>query len=74
MTEYPAERIAFWVNGTDDGVNDTQGVGKWPPRVRDSTLPFAQIPFARSPVSSARNLLLRRAQWRIFVIETIGSY
>jgi len=61
MTEYPAERIAFWANGTGEGVNDTQDLGKRPRRVKDSTLPFAQIPFASSPVSSARNLLLRRA-------------
>jgi hypothetical protein len=28
MTEYQAERSAFWVNGTGEGVNYTQGLGK----------------------------------------------
>jgi hypothetical protein len=28
VAEYPWEYIAFWVNGTDEGVNDTQGLGK----------------------------------------------
>jgi hypothetical protein len=30
-----------------------------------STLPFAQIPFAGCTVSFAKNLLLRRTNWRI---------